>query len=61
MLESEILDSATEQAEQADMVLCLGSTLRVTPACDLVEMGDKPNRLAICNRWEGDMEIWDLK
>ena len=50
-LEGPVLGSAEMNAKQADMVLCLGSTLRVSPANALVEMGQKPNRLVICNRY----------
>ncbi|XP_045214931.2 uncharacterized protein LOC123565012 isoform X2 [Mercenaria mercenaria] len=49
-LESPILDSAEENAKNADIVFCLGSTLMVSPANSLVEMGKKPIRLVICNR-----------
>lgn len=49
-LEEQVLSSAEDNAEQSDMVLCLGTTLRVTPAADLVLLGKKPNRLVICNR-----------
>lgn len=49
-LESNILSSAEENAKQADIVFCLGTTLMVTPASDLVKMGKKPIRLVICNR-----------
>jgi mono-ADP-ribosyltransferase sirtuin 6 len=49
-LESPILKSAEENAKKADIVFCLGSTLMVTPASSLVEMGRKPIRLVICNR-----------
>ncbi|XP_060576640.1 uncharacterized protein LOC132733961 [Ruditapes philippinarum] len=49
-LESPILNSAEENAKKADNVFCLGSTLMVTPASSLVEMGRKPIRLVICNR-----------
>lgn len=49
-LESQVLGRAEEQAKRNDMVLCLGTTLRVTPACDLVRMGVEPIRLIICNR-----------
>lgn len=50
-LESHVLSSAEDNAEKSDMVLCLGTTLRVTPAADLVVLGKKPNRLVICNRY----------
>lgn len=49
-LESHILGSAEDNAKQADIVFCLGSTLMVSPANSLVEMGRKPLRLVICNR-----------
>jgi len=49
-LEKRVLSTAEEQAKQADLVLCLGTTLRVSPACDLVEMGKRPIHLIICNR-----------
>lgn len=50
-LEHNVLQTAGEHAQKNDMVLGLGSSLRVTPACDLIEMGQKPNRLVLCNRW----------
>jgi len=49
-LRKKTLSTAEEHAEQADVVLCLGTTLRVSPACDLVQMGKEPVRLIICNR-----------
>lgn len=49
-LEGPILRKAEENATNADFVLCLGSTLMVSPANDLVEMGQSPQRLVICNR-----------
>ena len=49
-LEGPVIQSAEDNATANDMVLCLGSSLRVTPACDFVEMGN-PVRLAICNRY----------
>ena len=50
-LESHVIGAATDHAKKADLVLALGSTLRVTPACELVEMGKKPVRLVLCNRY----------
>ena len=49
-LESHVLRSAEDHAKTTDAVVCLGTTLRVKPACDLVEMGRRPLRLLICNR-----------
>ena len=49
-LEDEIFCKAEEHAASSDLCLCLGTTLRVTPACELVESGQKPLRLVICNR-----------
>lgn len=49
-LEDEIFTNAEEHAKKSDLCLCLGTTLRVTPACELVESGQKPLRLVICNR-----------
>lgn len=49
-LEADVLGNATNYAKRADLVLALGSTLQVSPANSLVEMGQKPTRLIICNR-----------
>ena len=49
-LEADVLGNATNNAKRADLVLALGSTLQVSPANSLVEMGQKPTRLIICNR-----------
>ena len=51
MLEDDILEAATQAATQSDVMLSLGSTMVVTPACDLVLMGEKPTRMIICNRY----------
>ncbi|OWF39003.1 NAD-dependent protein deacetylase sirtuin-6-like [Mizuhopecten yessoensis] len=49
-LEEHVLSSAIHNAEKADMVLTLGSTLKVSPANSLVTMGQTPVKLVICNR-----------
>lgn len=49
-LEDDVLGSAKHHAKRADLVLALGTTLQVSPANSLVEMGQKPTRLVICNR-----------
>lgn len=49
-LESEILERAEENSKRADIFVCLGTTLMVSPANSLVQKGRKPNRLVICNR-----------
>ena len=50
-LELHVLRSAEEHARTSDLTLCLGSSMRVTPACHLAEMGQEPMRLIICNRY----------
>lgn len=49
-LKEEILQKAEQICSQADFIFSLGTTMQVTPACDLVLMGKKPLRLAIVNR-----------
>ena len=49
-LEEAILDRAYEHARKCDLMLCLGTTLTVPPANDLVEVGQQPLRIVICNR-----------
>ncbi|XP_069124844.1 NAD-dependent protein deacetylase Sirt6-like isoform X2 [Argopecten irradians] len=49
-LEEEVLKDAVTHAEMATFVLVLGSSLSVSPANSLIEMGKEPLRLAICNR-----------
>lgn len=49
-LEEDVLGSAKHHAKRADLVLAL--TLQVSPANSLVEMGQKPTRLVICNRYK---------
>ena len=49
-LEDDIFSNAEGHAKNSDLCLCLGTTLQVTPACELVESGKKPLRLVMCNR-----------
>lgn len=49
-LEEEILSRAETEAGQSDLILCLGTTLMVTPAADLVDMAKGKQPLVICNR-----------
>lgn len=51
-LEEAILCRAEEHAGIADVMLSLGSTMQVTPACDLVVRNRKAVRLVIVNRQE---------
>lgn len=55
-MEEEILNRAFEHAKQSDLMICLGSTLTVTPANELVEVIQKPGRLVICNRQQTDYD-----
>ncbi|XP_061182508.1 NAD-dependent protein deacylase sirtuin-6-like [Saccostrea echinata] len=55
-LEGDVLRGAEEHAERSDLVLALGTTLQVSPANDLVEMGEEPTRLVICNRQVTDYD-----
>ncbi|KAK2139453.1 hypothetical protein LSH36_1777g00001 [Paralvinella palmiformis] len=49
-LEKRVLSTADEHAKKSDLILCLGSSLRVIPASDFVEKGQPPLRLVLCNR-----------
>ena len=49
-LEEGILTRAEEHAEKADVMISLGSTMQVTPACHLVVKNRKVVRLVIVNR-----------
>ena len=49
-LEEAVLDKAMDEASISDTILCLGTTLTVTPACDIVEMAPGKQPLIICNR-----------
>lgn len=55
------LSTATEHAQRMDMCVSLGSTMRVTPACELVEMGIAPVRLVIANRQRTGLDELCLK
>ena len=59
-LEDSVIDAATEQSEERDLMICLGSSLTVTPASDLVEYGRKPLRVVICNRYNVDSVLSQL-
>ena len=50
LLEEDVINSAEEHAAMSDLVLALGTTLQVSPANSLVERGQTPTRLVICNR-----------
>ena len=49
-LEEKVLTNAEKHAQLSDLCLSLGTTMQVTPACELVEMGKQPLRLVIVNR-----------
>ena len=49
-LQEDVLTTAERVAEQSDLCISLGTTMTVTPACDLVLMGQKPLHLVIVNR-----------
>lgn len=49
-LEEGILQNSERISQKADLILSLGTTMQVTPACDLVLMGKEPLRLVIVNR-----------
>ena len=49
-LEDVIYEGAVSESQACDLMLCLGTTLMVTPANELVEMGKRPLRIVICNR-----------
>ena len=60
LLGEEILERARQNSKQCDVMLCLGTTLQVTPACHLVKKMKDRRKLVICNRysnilWENDM------
>lgn len=50
-LEDDIFTTAAEHSQESNLMLCLGTTMTVTPANELVEMGQQPQRLVICNRY----------
>jgi len=51
MLDDDNMGDAWEMAEDCDVMLCLGTTLQVTPASDIVQTMDPKNKLIICNRY----------
>lgn len=55
-LEESILSRAELEAGKADLMLSLGSTMQVTPACHLVVRNRKVVRLVIVNRQETDFD-----
>ena len=50
LLGEDILNRAKQNSKQCDVMLCLGTTLQVTPASDLVKKMKDMRRLVICNR-----------
>ena len=56
-LEDSVLDRAMEQACQSDVILCLGTTLTVTPAASIVEQARGLRPLIICNRSVGSRPL----
>eukprot|EP00731_Ephydatia_muelleri_P027826 Em0019g699a len=60
-LDEVTLGTATEHAQRMDLCVSLGSTMRVTPACELVEMGIEPVRLVIVNRQKTRLDELCLK
>ncbi|XP_064605969.1 NAD-dependent protein deacylase sirtuin-6-like [Liolophura sinensis] len=60
-LEEDILSRATEQCQKRDLMLCLGTTLTVTPASNLVQITGHPHRIVICNRQKTHMDKECLK
>lgn len=60
-LEEEILTCAESNASQADLILSLGTTMQVTPACELVQMGKQPQRIVIVNRQQTSFDALCFK
>ncbi len=54
-LNASILATAERNARAATLVLSLGSSMTVTPACDLLRMAQGP--LVICNRQVTDFDL----
>lgn len=52
LLEGDILAKARTQSRRCDVMLCLGTTLQVTPASALIKKRNNRNKLIICNRQE---------
>ena len=49
-LREDVITTAERVAKDSDLCISLGTTMTVTPACDLVLMGQKPLHLVIVNR-----------
>ncbi|XP_005094645.1 NAD-dependent protein deacetylase SRT1 [Aplysia californica] len=60
-LEADILDKAFASAKSCDLLVCLGTTLTVTPACNIVHHIKKPRRIVICNRQVTEKDEESLK
>lgn len=56
LLGEAILDRAKDNSKRCDVMLCLGTTLQVTPAADLVRRMKNRKRLVICNRQETPLD-----
>lgn len=57
-LEEDIIAAAEDEAAKADLVICLGTTISVTPASYIVEdcCRRKTCRVVICNRQRTDLD-----
>ena len=60
-LEEEVLTRAESNASQADLILSLGTTMQVTPACNLVLMAKHPQRIVIVNRQQTGFDAMCFK
>ncbi|KAL4237188.1 hypothetical protein ACF0H5_005568 [Mactra antiquata] len=55
-LDIDVLSNAEDEAEISDVILCLGTTLKVYPAADLVMSKINKDKLVICNRQETELD-----